>query len=158
MQTKFVSTCIAEIHTNKHTVAGQKQRESWKYWRTGKKHKWQFSEECMCRLRNIALRDYQESVTTVQTYAGQTDAGQQDPYVPLHVCCAGDTTTLQYDIWRQANTTWSANDRFQSSPRWRIEIVTTKLFTPKSAYWLASRKCRKTYVVTTFTPGSDLIV
>ena len=38
----------------------------------------------MCRLRNIAMRDYQESVTT-----GQTDAGQSDPYVPL--CFAGDT-------------------------------------------------------------------
>ena len=38
----------------------------------------------MCRLRNIAMRDYQESVTT-----GQTDAGQSDPYVPL--CFSGDT-------------------------------------------------------------------
>ena len=42
----------------------------------------------MCRLRNIAMRDYQESVTTGQT-DGQTDAGQSDPYVPL--CFAGDT-------------------------------------------------------------------
>ena len=32
----------------------------------------------MCRLRNIAMHDYQESVTT-----GQTDAGQSDPYVQL---------------------------------------------------------------------------
>ena len=38
----------------------------------------------MCRLRNIAIHDYQESVTT-----GHTDAGQSDPYVPL--CSAGDT-------------------------------------------------------------------
>ena len=38
----------------------------------------------MCRLRNIAMRDCQESVTT-----GQTDAGQSDPYVLL--CFAGDT-------------------------------------------------------------------
>ena len=30
----------------------------------------------MCRLQNIAMLDYQESVTT-----GQTDAGQSDPYV-----------------------------------------------------------------------------
>ena len=37
----------------------------------------------MRRRRNIAMRDYQESVTT-----GQTD-GQSDPYVPL--CFAGDT-------------------------------------------------------------------
>ena len=28
---------------------------------------WQYSEECMCHLRNIAMRDYQESVTTGQT-------------------------------------------------------------------------------------------
>ena len=45
----------------------------------------------MCRLRNIAMRDYQESVTTEQTYEHtdrQTDARQSDPYVPL--CLAGD--------------------------------------------------------------------
>ena len=36
----------------------------------------------MCRLRNIAMRDYQESVTTGQTR-------KSDPYVPL--CFAGDT-------------------------------------------------------------------
>ena len=44
----------------------------------------------MCRLQNITLRDYQESVNTGQTH-GQTDAGQSDPYVPL--CFAGDTKT-----------------------------------------------------------------
>ena len=36
---------------------------------------WQHSEECMCRLRNIAMRDYQESdyrTDTHNTY-GQTD-------------------------------------------------------------------------------------
>ena len=38
----------------------------------------------MCRLRNIAMRDYQASVTT-----GQTDGGQSDPCVPL--CFAGET-------------------------------------------------------------------
>ena len=43
----------------------------------------------MCRMRNIAKRDYQESVTTGQTH-GQTDAGQSDPYVPL--CFTGGTT------------------------------------------------------------------
>ena len=32
----------------------------------------------MCRLRNIAMRDYRESVTT-----GQTDVGQSYPYVSL---------------------------------------------------------------------------
>ena len=48
------------------------------------------SEECMCCLRKIAMRDYQESVTT-----GQTDRradGQSDTYVPL--CFAGDTTNV----------------------------------------------------------------
>ena len=43
----------------------------------------------MYRLRNIAIRDYQESVTTGQSHR-QTDAGESDPYVPL--CFAGDTT------------------------------------------------------------------
>ena len=44
----------------------------------------------MCRLRNIAMCDYKESVTTGQT-DGQVDrhAEQSDPYVPL--CFAGDT-------------------------------------------------------------------
>ena len=41
-------------------------------------------------LRKIAMRDYQESVTTGQTHR-QTDAGQSDPYVPL--CFAGNTKT-----------------------------------------------------------------
>ena len=35
----------------------------------------QHPEEYMCRLWNIAMHDYQESVTT-----GQTDAGQSDDY------------------------------------------------------------------------------
>ena len=37
----------------------------------------------MCRLQNIAMRDYQESVTTGQTdrqMEGQTDPRQSDPY------------------------------------------------------------------------------
>ena len=53
----------------------------------------------MCRLRNIAMRDYKESVTTGQTHRqtdGRTDAGQSDPYVPL--CSAGVTKThLSHD-------------------------------------------------------------
>ena len=44
----------------------------------------------MCRLRNIAMRDYQESVTTGQTH------GQSDPYVPL--CFAGDTKSIPHNI------------------------------------------------------------
>ena len=50
----------------------------------------------MCRLRNIAMHDYQESVTTGQTDGRtdrQTDAGQSDPYVLL--CFAGDTKRVQ---------------------------------------------------------------
>ena len=45
----------------------------------------------MYRMRNVAMRDYQESLSTGQTHTrkdGQTDAGQSDPYVPL--CSAGD--------------------------------------------------------------------
>ena len=47
----------------------------------------------MCHLRNIAICDYQESVTDGQTHGQtdrQTDAGQSDPYVPLYF--AGDKT------------------------------------------------------------------
>ena len=51
----------------------------------------------MCRLRNIAIRDYIESVTTGQTHTHihtdrQTDDGQSDPYVPL--CFAGNTKMI----------------------------------------------------------------
>ena len=53
----------------------------------------------MCRLRNIAMRDYQESVTTGQTDT-QTDAGQSDPCVPL--CFVGDTKTTDTDIVQNA--------------------------------------------------------
>ena len=59
----------------------------------------------MCRLRNIAMRDYQESVTTGQTHIHtdrrtdrQTDAGQSDPYVLL--CFAGDITSIPLQIHR----------------------------------------------------------
>ena len=66
----------------------------------------------MCRLRNIAMRDYQESVTTGQTDThthGQTDAGQSDPYVPLcftgntmrSVCKAGQIIQTRYVITGQ---------------------------------------------------------
>ena len=57
---------------------------------------WQHSEECMCCLQNIAMRDYQESMTTGQTDTGtdrQTDDGQSNLYVPL--CFAGDTKILK---------------------------------------------------------------
>ena len=50
-------------------------------------------------LRNIAMCDYQESVTTGETHRRtdrQTDAGQSDPYVPL--CLAGDTKTADNSV------------------------------------------------------------
>ena len=47
---------------------------------------WQHSKECMCHHQNIAMRDYQESVTTRQ------EAGQSDNYVLL--CFAGDIIKL----------------------------------------------------------------
>ena len=49
----------------------------------------------MCRLRNIALRDYQKCDyrTDRHTHSHtQTDARQSDPYVPL--CFADDTIKL----------------------------------------------------------------
>ena len=39
---------------------------------------WLHSEECMCRLRNIAMHDYQESVTTGQTDTHTHTDGQTD--------------------------------------------------------------------------------
>ena len=45
--------------------------------------------------KKIAMRDYQESVTTGQTH-GRTDAGQSDPYKPL--CFAGDTKYIVIPI------------------------------------------------------------
>ena len=52
----------------------------------------------MCRLRNIDMRDYQESVTTGQTDR-QTDARQSHPYVRL--CFAGDTIRVapSFHVW-----------------------------------------------------------
>ena len=47
---------------------------------------WQYSEECMCRLRNIAMRDYQESVTT-----GQTHRQTPDRMIPM--CCHASQAT-----------------------------------------------------------------
>ena len=48
----------------------------------------------MCRLRNIAMRDYHESVTTGQTDT-QTDAGQSNPYVPLYASQATQKVCLR---------------------------------------------------------------
>ena len=60
----------------------------------------------MCRLRNKAMRDYQESMTTGQTHRQtdrqmdrrmdrQTDAGQSDPYVPLCFACDTKSSILK---------------------------------------------------------------
>ena len=47
---------------------------------------WQQSKECMCCLRNIDMRDYQESVTSGQTDGhtdGQTDT-TPDRVIPMY--------------------------------------------------------------------------
>ena len=41
--------------------------------------KWQHSEECSFHMPNIAMRDYQESVTT-----RQTDADKKEIKIPVH--------------------------------------------------------------------------
>ena len=47
-----------------------------------KTSEWKYSKECMCCLGKIAC-DYQESVPT-----GETDAGQSDPYRKSgYFCC-----------------------------------------------------------------------
>ena len=58
------------------------------------KHSGSIPRNALCRLQNIALRDYQESVTAGQTHR-HTDAGQSDLYVSL--CFAGDTKS----VWMQ---------------------------------------------------------
>ena len=67
----------------------------------------------MCRLRNIAMRDYQESVTTGQTDR-QTDAGQSDPYVPL--CFAGNTTRCPPIPFRGNKNNSSLTDLYEFLP------------------------------------------
>ena len=59
----------------------------------------------MCRLRNIVMHDYKESVTTGHTHRqthrkmdGQTDAGQSDSYEPL--CLTGDTKMVRFGLQR----------------------------------------------------------
>ena len=50
----------------------------------------------MCRLRNIAMRDYQESVTTGQTHRLMDRRRINDPHVPL--CFAGDTIKVSMEM------------------------------------------------------------
>ena len=65
----------------------------------------------MCRLRNIAMRDYQDYRTDIHIHTdgrtdGQTDAGQSDPYVPL--CFAGDTKMIKVnDVMIKFTELWS---------------------------------------------------
>ena len=56
------------------------------------KHSGSIPRNARVACENIAMRDYQESVTTGQTHTQtdrRTDARQSDPYVPL--CFTGDT-------------------------------------------------------------------
>ena len=81
--------------------------------------------ECMCRLRNIANRDYQESVTT-----GQTE--RQTPNKVIPMCCyASQATKKVYTtptnlyikiLWREGYLM----PRFQSDPNVIYIIATNK--------------------------------
>ena len=78
-----------------------------------------------CRLRNIAMHDYQESVTTGQTQ-GQTDARQSDPYVKL--CFAGDTKTtssIHLPVSMQYHTRESISRGFGGGVGGGREVKTT---------------------------------
>ena len=92
----------------------------------------------------IAMRDYQESVTTRQTHR-QTDAGQSDPYVLL--CFADDTktehckfrkdynsyingrktTTLELDMWFTIRKSYT---KFQLNMSKHVGEKYEKLFIP----------------------------
>ena len=61
--------------------------------RKGGRTKWQHSQECICRLQNIAMHDYQESVTTRQT-DGQTDRQRPDKVIPM--CSYASQATQKY--------------------------------------------------------------
>ena len=55
---------------------------------------WQHSEKCMCRLPNIAMRDYQESVTTRQTHT-RADRQTLDKVIPMCRYASQATQKLQ---------------------------------------------------------------
>ena len=60
--------------------------------------KWQYSKECMCRLRNIAMHDYQESVTwLVGCFLFNVDLAIFQPYLDLE---AGDNQSLKIQVAR----------------------------------------------------------
>ena len=87
----------------------------------------------MCRLRNIAMRDYQESVTSGLN--GQTDAGLSNLYVPL--CFEGDTKMLNYfhgafatSVACQQGTLTLPDTRFRP-PLW--DLLKLQLLRPDSS-------------------------
>ena len=51
---------------------------------------WQHSKACMCGLRNIAMCDYEECVTTGQTHT-RTDREMPDKVIPMW-CYASQAT------------------------------------------------------------------
>ena len=56
---------------------------------------WQHSEEYMCCLQKIAMRDYQESVTTGQTYS-HTDRQTPDKVIPM--CSYASQVTQKHGL------------------------------------------------------------
>ena len=63
----------------------------------------------MCRLRNMAMRDYQESVTTGQT-DGQTDRQMPDKVIPM--CRYASQATQK---WRIAGSNQQPLDQHPST-------------------------------------------
>ena len=90
---------------------------------------WQHSEECMCCLWNIAMRDYQESVTTGQT-DGRTDrrTERQMSDKVIHMCRYASQATqklnhihllIQYFILNVVTATCNDNLLFWYIP-WKF--------------------------------------
>ena len=75
----------------------------------------------MCRLRNIAMSDYQESVTTGQT-EGQTDRQTPDKVIPMCRYASQATKNVDFQCHYQI-------------PRWTFQTRSIKKYT------------RNTYVV-----------
>ena len=73
-------TTDRQTNRQKNKQTGQKQYAPDHSIRGHKK--WQPSEECMCHLRIIAIRDNQESETTRQTHV-QTDRKMPDKVIPM---------------------------------------------------------------------------
>ena len=108
----------------------------------GHKKQWQHPEECMCRLRTIAMCDYHESVTT-----GQTDNRQSDPNVPaLQAAQKSGYFTSFYNIkalWTPVNAkcTNLLRTRYMYNQRTRITLsnrLKSLIVTAKEQCWLLS--------------------